>query len=113
YMSVAAELYMQIGTRQPTEVGSHDGDRPAKERKWRLRHSRVLERQQCGHAVFGGVQQQFDGIEFPQIALELGVSGSTQVTSLIAPESDSLFYASHKHLIANVTMVTGANKERD
>ena len=70
-MGIAAQLDEQPGVPGSRQVGGHDGDRPAKKRKWRGGHPLILERQQARNTAFACIEQRLDRIEVPSVCGQL------------------------------------------
>ncbi len=59
-VGVAAQLNGETGIRLVGEIGGHDGDGTAEERKRRGGHSAVLQRQKFRKASAGGPEQNVE-----------------------------------------------------
>ena len=62
-MRVSAQLHVQTGMRQPSQVRRHDRNRAAEKSEGRNLHARVFDGQELADAAFGGGAQHVQGIE--------------------------------------------------
>src|SRR5579864_2952329 len=75
-MRVSAQLHVQTGMRQPSQVGGHDRNRAAEKSEGRNLHARVFDGQELAHAPFGGLPQNVQGIEPALFRTQLRLRGA-------------------------------------
>ncbi len=98
-MSVSAQLNVQAGVWQASQIRRHHSNRAAEERERRYAHARILNRQQLADSLGARREQYRDWIEIPALRVQKRVRLTRYFNPLLLAFLDSLLNGSRCNYI--------------